>query len=120
MTEDEAGETWCPFSRVGGLGGDHSYNRSESPHHDLLPKESLCIASACMAWRWTGPEMKDTQRLDSKEARPDGDGWVFKEEIKMSPKTKEDPLGQRGLEVPHWIWERPRLRHGYCGLAGKP
>lgn len=66
MTEDEAKTKWCPFARVEGPwnGGSPTINRgvhdAEYDEEDnrlperpgsRLPPQSLCIASACMAWR---------------------------------------------------------------------
>lgn len=50
MTEDEAKTKWCPFARVlsslqHGIGNRDVRGGSYSPG-------ALCIASACMAWRW--------------------------------------------------------------------
>ena len=47
MSEDEAKEKWCPFSRVWSYEGG-SFNR------DLDGSEAVanCIGSRCMAWRW--------------------------------------------------------------------
>jgi hypothetical protein len=69
MTEEEAKQRWCPFARLlahtysqDGQGrsyeGGYSYNRSPDSDDDRgphMPGGSLCIASACMAWRWKLP-----------------------------------------------------------------
>ncbi len=57
MTEDEAKEKWCPFSRAA-LGEDFddkgiqlvAANRSLDY---LMPHSCRCIGSDCMAWRQT-------------------------------------------------------------------
>jgi len=62
MTEDEAKTKWCPFARVVGarngavLLEQSAYNRSyEIGPDDTLLWKSPCVASECMAWRWTHP-----------------------------------------------------------------
>lgn len=56
MTEDEAKTKWCPFARVPMSYLDNSpapaVNRAYSGNSAY--EGSLCIASACMAWRWAG------------------------------------------------------------------
>jgi len=49
-TEDEAKTMWCPFARVPFGNGAVNGNRGFEGHSSQ--KESLCIGSACMAWRW--------------------------------------------------------------------
>lgn len=61
MTEDEAKSKWCPFSRVAAdlqqegtvIGVSPAFNRrttAECPRGSTV-YGSLCIGSACMAWR---------------------------------------------------------------------
>lgn len=51
MTEDEAKGKWCPMYRV------TSYVNADGETHDTdnrkyaFPRESSCLASACMMWR---------------------------------------------------------------------
>jgi hypothetical protein len=46
MTEDEARKKWCPMGR-------HSFTTHRGEASVNRPVElSLCIASACMMWRW--------------------------------------------------------------------
>lgn len=58
MTEDEAKKKWCPFARViGDLDENAAANRWPEDDSKMWAgpngnPHSLCIASACMAWRW--------------------------------------------------------------------
>lgn len=49
MTEEEAKTKWCPFARQDTRGGVTSYGGEGS---STYPVKCMCIASACMAWRW--------------------------------------------------------------------
>lgn len=69
MTEDEAKQRWCPFARVvvavgrwvnaqKPLASGNRLSASVVPdgasREDMTnPGASRCIASACMAWRWS-------------------------------------------------------------------
>lgn len=58
MTEDQAREKWCPFSRTGlrtGQGGV-AVNRhvTDGDSEPEIYDETRCIASDCMAWRSRG------------------------------------------------------------------
>ena len=65
-TESEAKKRWCPESRVlasdsvGNVTGDApcGYNRGMSTPN-LIVGGSTCMASQCMAWRWTKAEKQD-------------------------------------------------------------
>jgi hypothetical protein len=76
MTEGEARTKWCPFARVletGSMAGEEAsrvaFNRLDNcdysggpPATDSVPEvpelnlltTTMCIGSACMAWRWVG------------------------------------------------------------------
>jgi hypothetical protein len=97
MTEAEATEKWCPFARAGIRYAEGNRDPDGGPRAPCR-----CIASACMAWRWSQHRLE----FSYDEKRPDGDGW------EPSPFV---PVSMRPL------WQRPREnRGGYCGLAGTP
>lgn len=50
MTEDEAKTKWCPFARHANGSGGVGVNRV---NWDREYPYANCIASACMAWRWS-------------------------------------------------------------------
>lgn len=58
LTESQAREKWCPFSRVveaGGPVGIPAYNRAHHQSNDApvsYPAGGLCLGSKCMAWRF--------------------------------------------------------------------
>lgn len=70
MTEDEAKEKWCPFSRPVTVVGEDNHDKSpvifmgnrvlvsivgDDPQEAMFnenPDGSRCIGSRCMAWRW--------------------------------------------------------------------
>ena len=57
-TEDEAKKLWCPHSIAMHAGGhcgnrDAENNTMEWPNcHPSTAKQTSCIASKCMSWRW--------------------------------------------------------------------
>lgn len=63
MTEQEARKKWCPFARRGAV-LDENYVAAVNRLSDMdnWPK---CIASDCMAWRWS-------EELDKGWAGKDG------------------------------------------------
>ncbi|UPT53162.1 hypothetical protein [Synechococcus phage Ssp-JY42] len=106
MTEDEAKTKWC-FAAV----ASHTNPRQgfETPEQltdgATFPKVFPCIASACMAWRWS--EAKRTE--------------AFHEAVRAHMRTQAKPnaatatqevYAQRGGD-----FERTE---GACGLAGAP
>ena len=65
MTEDYAKTKWCPFART--YATTLNYRRSEISGVATTNRElggvpdagCMCIASACMAWRWRTNAEKD-------------------------------------------------------------
>lgn len=63
MTEDEARRKWCPFARVPDGGNVPGAVTATNRHAGrktgadgkprILRGNAMCIASECMAWRWT-------------------------------------------------------------------
>lgn len=105
MTEEEAKTKWCPFTRAADLEG----NRGLVSGHEH--PQTMCIGSACMAWRWEpdtkrGPGPLEEKKLPPGSARELGRraGFVW------VPGKREDEGVTWGLF--------PRI--GFCGLAGKP
>jgi hypothetical protein len=60
MTEAEARTKWCPFARVFVLideGPAVNRARAGAPPSEQadMQERTRCIASGCMAWRWSVP-----------------------------------------------------------------
>lgn len=62
-TEAEARTKWCPFAR---REGDYL---SRQPVNRPVDNNSRCLASQCMAWRWT------TEPLDTRYRQETGQGF---------------------------------------------
>ena len=137
MTEDQARTKWCPMARVvvthesGAQFGP--MNRTESCGDDkfMKPMGSFCIASACMAWRWSAAEPpKPGRRLvwnpdDNEPGAPEPTRPAEAKDWPYTPVTRDDDGDIEG-----GYWEEPEAeyaarcqeavskRPGYCGLAG--
>lgn len=92
MTEDEARKRWCPFARV--EAATSAINRLDRAATDRVVWHfaCACIASDCMAWRWTSPPHWRVKRAEGITVAVD--------------KNTPDAYQTRG--------------NGYCGIAGKP
>jgi hypothetical protein len=55
MTEREARQKWCPFTRAYWNGAAINRVVPGSQHEGQVVIETLCIANQCMAWRQAGP-----------------------------------------------------------------
>lgn len=64
VTETEAGNLWCPFTRVVPLPMENGYVRVTPPVGNRVviegverssgfPQSARCIASQCMLWQWS-------------------------------------------------------------------
>lgn len=106
-TEEEAKTKWCPFSRVHQIDNVSStaINRIADPSgkYDAqgnvpacTPGASLCIGSACMAWRFEPQMWRHTSAAGAGT-------WDEPKEV--------NGYGRKGQKLPHV---------GYCGLARKP
>lgn len=88
MTEDEAKTKWCPFAKPSETSALRYVDASR-------PQHSLCIGSACMAWRWLPPL------------------WEFRS---YGGGTYTEPKEVNGYGVEG----TPLPREGFCGFAGPP
>ncbi len=113
MTEDEAKKKWCPFVRLvvaDATGADPSSvaaNRVgvRGTREVKLPDAACCIASACMAWRWS-----ETKR-----------SAAFLEAVQAHMAASAKPNFNTSVQAVYaetgGKFERSE---GYCGLAGAP
>jgi hypothetical protein len=92
MTEEEARKKWCPQAR---LGTEASCNRAPTRVDAADPIMARCIASECMAWRFTNKQPEhDLERH-------------------LIPH-----LANEHSERLHQKFHRDNPLKGYCGLAG--
>lgn len=112
-TEEEAKTKWCPHTRVVWTSGNGPANRdmeTKAEWPDTFPdfaKQTSCIGSKCMAWRWS--EAKRTK--------------AFVEAVQQRIKeksTKDKPYSHNKAiaEVYAEIGDKLVHSEGYCGLAG--
>ena len=110
MTEEEAKTKWCPFSRVIAQDRGRLVQGSAAPNRinwigeeSEAPVGSLCIASACMAWRW-----HEAARTEA-----------YKAATVAHMKATGDTLSKALQET---LKRRDEFTYteGYCGLAGQP
>jgi hypothetical protein len=86
MTEEEAKTKWCPAAKI--------------------PLSSLCIGSACMAWR--AVVTRERPRLVQEN---EVDAW---KRVGWTESGEPDGFGLVAIIPP------PPQSEGFCGLAGKP
>lgn len=106
VTEEEAKKKWCPMVRCAGIDDDDEAVRGAG-NCDVLsrnPEDCRCIASDCMAWRWSGPQEYERPIQNEK---PGGDGWEENGFCEYA----------NGREKK---WKRPIPRTGFCGVGGTP
>lgn len=93
LTEEQAKKKWCPLVRAL-TDGKASGNCTTDVR---FAKQSLCIGSNCMFWRWGDNEPRPEDLYDVHQM-------------------------YRFRDVPHddFIKHVVETRRGYCGAAGKP
>ena len=103
-TSDEARKLWCPWARVleGQPPGGAGVNRA-GPEAGFY-----CIASDCMAWRWT-PLKVTPEYLDAVRAL--AEATAEKAPFAKAARAVADKPEAHGLPSTPF--------RGYCGLAGK-
>lgn len=106
MTEDEAKTKWCPFARPAAVAPhDCGEVRGNRNMDGAVDTGALCIASQCMAWRWSDAK-RTAAFLDAVQAHM---------KASSSPnfaKSTQAVYAERGREFEN--------SEGYCGLAGRP
>lgn len=100
MTEDEAKTKWCPFVTAGAYARERMTSDEQSGEN-----ATRCIASACMAWRWSEPK-RTAAFLEAVQAH-------MKRQVKPNFNTSVQAVyAETGGQ-----FERVE---GHCGLAGAP
>ena len=79
MTEDEARQKWCPYTRYSNMDrlemGDMGWDKEKSIIHPAY----RCMASNCMMWRWgVSDDCSGFRKPDGTNVHPTTQG-AFKE-----------------------------------------
>jgi hypothetical protein len=104
ITEGEARTKWCPMARAYYGNAVDSCAINRAPHNDdvvqnnLPQRNSYCIASGCMMWRWDDPQT----RVKDEHKKPFGPSRNLA--IALAPASEREPMPNR---------------RGHCGLAGQ-
>lgn len=108
LTEKEAKDKWCPFTRVSDTDESQGpYNRFETESPWGLGV--VCIGSACMAWRVAQPEIRMERNSESEKCM-NREGLNRNQHVRVDPKASPSS----GYDV--LVLDA----RGFCGLAGKP
>ena len=94
--------------------------------------EHFCIGFKCMSWRWFDEPYEyvimDNRVVDEEMTAMKGCQWLKAEGNPPIPTGRGWKPTSEPCQMSHYAkgcleqkWRRPRkIRHGYCGLAGKP
>lgn len=101
MTEDEAKTKWCPLAKrvpyaSAAQAEEIALNGIDPDYSQDMAAQWPCIASACMAWRWSNYKL--------------GHDLAF----------HERSYGKEKAKASHEQFMRETPLNGYCGLAGAP
>jgi hypothetical protein len=117
LTEQQAMSKWCPFARGYETYGDRpvSQNRDSNGQPD---RTCMCLARACMAWRWTDPNpiMKTVVATEPSEIEPARPAHVPLN-WEWEPASWGDDGNARWVE-PEEEWMS--RRRGMCGAFAGP
>lgn len=69
-TEEEAKTKWCPFARVAVDARGASVSVNRHLEGAITQRETRCLTSACMAWRWIDDEWLTEEPNDPTESPP--------------------------------------------------
>lgn len=103
MTEEEAETKWCPFARPDI--GANALSQRQLAAQAFARTQNRCIASACMAWRWSEPK-RTAAFLEAVQKHMQG-----------QPKPNFNTALQAVYAETGGQFERVE---GSCGLAGQP
>ena len=123
MTEEEAKGKWCPKARVVHENADGAMFTAGNAFGDgCRSAATMCIGSACMAWRWTGPEReevrnyRDAPTINRIAGRTNFHTYNGGGQYSHSD-TDDDG---RQFDVLHRLPCGGAPRRGFCGAFGKP
>jgi hypothetical protein len=103
LSEEQAKTRWCPWARTVALVGS-TVNRV--PEDGRPDSDCMCIASECMAWRWSETAYTERRRSDTFV-----EGWEHIPPYSPDPRITEYWIEPEGKRVAR--------RRGYCGMAGE-
>ena len=106
MTEEQALSKWCPHARQS-TDEFPTYNRNEKGG---TITSCSCVASDCMAWRWSDPAEKNEHRHCE---ACDGTGYSMTDSGPgVCPSCDERGVTLHPYPTP--------ARRGFCGAFGRP
>ena len=104
LTEEEAKTKWCPHVRQAAPVDSEASGTAGNKYGKKQLEGAICMASACMAWRWFDCLASDVAGNQTWR------GGRF---------NSPDAPGERHPGGPG-AGSKLHVRRGYCGLSGKP